>query len=64
LTGLENPPFEDHLATATITMAGNTKIPVLEINQLIANKKALAGQMNSLYVLALDEIQRLRSSEM
>ena len=63
LTGLENLTVEAGLKTALIAMVGNIAVPVLGVDQLITNKKALDRQIDSLDVLALEEIQKLLTTQ-
>ena len=52
--------FDECLQAARIVDIDGIKIPVLHINHLIANKKAVGRPKDQLDVLKLEEIQKLR----
>lgn len=55
--------FDDCLALATEMELSNIKVPVLHINHLIANKKAVGRPKDQLDVINLEKIQKLREEE-
>lgn len=59
LTGLEYQSFESGLKRAVKAMIAETTLPILAMDQLIINKKAMQRQIDQLDVAALEEIQLL-----
>lgn len=62
MKGLEGYDFDECLRIATIADIDSIKVPVLHINQLIANKKAVARPKDQLNVIYLEKIQALRQN--
>ncbi|HUC82234.1 MAG TPA: hypothetical protein VMR70_15120 [Flavisolibacter sp.] len=62
MKGLEGYRFEECLKMATVAEIDSIKIPVLHINHLIANKKAVARPKDQLDVLYLEKILALRQN--
>ena len=60
MKGLEGYTFDECLQLATIADIENIKIPFLNINQLIANKKAVNRTKDQMDVAELEKIKLLR----
>ncbi len=60
MKGLENYSFDECYQMATIAEIENVKVPVLHINQLIANKKAVNRSKDQIDVIELEKIILLR----
>lgn len=52
--------FDECLNSAKISQVGEVKVPVLHLNQLIANKKAVARPKDKLDVIYLEKIKELK----
>ena len=63
MKGLEGYSFDECLKIATIADIDSVKVPVLHINHLIANKKAVARPKDQLDVIYLEKIKKLRDEE-
>jgi hypothetical protein len=60
MKGLEGYSFDECYQLATIAEIDNVPVPVLHINQLIANKKAVNRSKDQIDVIELEKIVRLR----
>ena len=60
MIGLEDFTFDQCLAQATIGDFEELKVPFLQINQLIANKKAVNRLKDQIDVIELEKIKKLR----
>ena len=60
MLGLEDFTFDQSLAMATIGDFAGMKVPFLQINQLIANKKAVNRPKDQIDVIELEKIKKLR----
>jgi len=60
MKGLESYTFDECLSVATIADIDELKVPVLHINQLIANKKAVNRSKDQIDVIELEKIKELR----
>ncbi len=60
MKGLEMYSFEECYSVATIADIDDLKVPVLHINHLIANKKAVNRLKDQLDVIYLEKIKQLR----
>lgn len=60
MVGLEDFTFDQCLAMATIGDFKELKVPFLQINQLIANKKAVNRSKDQIDVIELEKIKKLR----
>jgi hypothetical protein len=58
--GIENVPFDEAFEYATIATINDIRVPFLNINQLIANKKAVNRPKDQLDVIELEKIKKLR----
>ena len=63
MKGLEGYSFEESLQLASIASIENIEVPFLQINQLIANKKAVNRSKDQIDVMELENIIRV-SKEM
>jgi hypothetical protein len=62
MKGLEIYSFEECFSQATIADIDDIKIPVLHINHLIVNKKAVNRPKDQLDVIYLEKIKQLREN--
>jgi len=60
LVGLEGYSFDECLNIASIAEIENIPVPFLQINQLIANKKAVNRPKGQIDVMELEKIKQLR----
>lgn len=60
LVGLEGYSFDECLNIASIAEIENIPVPFLQINQLIANKKAVNRPKDQIDVMELEKIKQLR----
>lgn len=63
MKGLEGYSFDDCLQLASVASIENIEVPFLQINQLIANKKAVNRSKDQIDVMELENIIRV-SKEM
>jgi len=62
MKGVENLSFIECLEMASIADLDGVLVPFLNINQLIANKKAVNRPKDQIDVLALEQIRKLREN--
>jgi hypothetical protein len=62
MKGLEIYSFEECFSQATIADIDDVQVPVLHINHLIANKKAVNRPKDQLDVIYLEKIKQLREN--
>ena len=60
MKGLEGYTFDECLQIATIATIEKMQVPFLQINQLIANKKAVNRPKDQIDVMELEKIKQLR----
>ena len=60
MKGIEGFSFEECLEVASIADIDGVKVPVLHINQLIANKKAINRPKDQIDVIELEKIKKIR----
>ena len=60
MKGLESYSFEESFQIASIASIENIEVPFLQINQLIANKKAVNRSKDQIDVMELENIIRVR----
>jgi hypothetical protein len=63
MKGLEDLPFEECLQLASIATIDDVEIPVLHINHLLANKKAVNRPKDQIDVIYLEKIKKLLDKE-
>jgi len=63
MKGLEGYTFDESLKLANIAEIETVKIPFLQINQLIANKKAVNRPKDQTDVIFLEKIKRIQEEE-
>ncbi|MDQ6757552.1 MAG: nucleotidyltransferase [Bacteroidota bacterium] len=63
MKGLESFTFDECMGVATIADIDGIKVPVLHINQLIANKKAVDRPKDQIDVIELEKIKELRKEK-
>ena len=61
MKGLEDYTFDESLELATIAEIENIRVPFLQINQLIINKKAVNRPKDQIDVMELEKIRQLRN---
>lgn len=59
MVGLEDVPFDEALEQATIAEIVDVKVPFLNINQLIKNKKIINRPKDIIDVIELEKIRKL-----
>lgn len=60
MKGLESFSFDECMSIATIADVDEIKVPVLHLNHLIANKKAVNRSKDQIDVIELEKIKELR----
>jgi hypothetical protein len=63
MPGLENISFDEALAHANIAQIYDVKVPFLDINQLIKNKKAINRPKDIIDVMELEKIIKIREQK-
>jgi hypothetical protein len=63
MKGLEGYSFDESLELADIAEIEGIKVPFLQINQLIANKKAVNQPKDQIDVIFLEKIKRIQDEE-
>ena len=63
MKGLEGYSFDESLKLANIAEIEGIKVPFLQINQLIANKKAVNRPKDQIDVIFLEKIKRIQDEE-
>lgn len=63
LKGLENISFQECLEMASIAEIMDVRVPFLQINQLITNKKATNRPKDAIDLLELTKIKNIREAE-
>jgi predicted nucleotidyltransferase len=63
MKGLEDYSFDESLKLANIAEIEGIKVPFLQINQLIANKKAVNRPKDQIDVIFLEKIKRIQDEE-
>ena len=62
MKGLEAYPFDECLKVASVADLKGVLVPFLHINQLLANKKAVARSKDQIDIIALEKIIEERSN--
>jgi hypothetical protein len=60
MKGIDDISFDQAFEQATIATINDLQVPFLQINQLIANKKAVNRPKDQLDVIELEKIKKLR----
>ena len=63
MKGLEGFSFEESLELASIAEIEGVRVPFLQLNQLIANKKAVNRPKDQVDVIYLEKIREMREKE-